>query len=130
MKKYRKINQCPSCGWTPSKNQEELPRDHCPNCLCGIHHETGDGLECGGILELVSVWVKENGHWEVIQRCQLCGKMETAEMTKEDSTIKVLSIIAKPLAMPPFPIERLEDLARMMGGQGDLGKRGGDRNEP
>ena len=35
--------------------------------------------------------------------------------------IKVLSIASKPLSSPPFPVERIEELTRMMGGHGEIG---------
>jgi hypothetical protein len=34
--------------------------------------------------------------------------------------MKLMSIAMKPLANPPFPIERIEELTKMMGGEGSL----------
>lgn len=39
-----------------------------------------------------------------------------------DSRIKILSIASKPMASPPFPVDKLEELTKMMGGQGDLNR--------
>ena len=50
------------------------------------------------------------------------------EMSDRDNLIKVMSIASKPLSSPPFPIERMEELTRIMGGQGEI-KRGGRKNE-
>ena len=111
MKEHSIRNQCPGCGWTPSINENENHQDHCPNCLCSLHQETAEGLMCGGIMEPVSV----------IQRCRLCGEMQAVKLTEQDSRIKVLSVVSKPLALPPFPIEHMEKLTRIMGGQGALG---------
>ena len=121
MKEHSIRNQCPGCGWTPSINENENHQDHCPNCLCSLHQETAEGLMCGGIMEPVSVWVRDDDQWEIIQRCRLCGEMQAVKMTEQDSRIKVLSVISKPLALPPFPIEHMEKRTRIMGGQGELG---------
>ena len=48
-------------------------------------------------------------------------RMVSDPMSEDDSPVKVLSIASKPLSEPPFPVERMEELTRMMGGRGDLG---------
>ena len=53
--------------------------------------------------------------------CRLCGEMTSDPMSEDDSPVKILSIASKPLSEPPFPVERLEELTRMMGGRGDVG---------
>ena len=75
-------------------------RNHCPNCLSGIHAENEEGLECGGILEPVGIWVKTDKDWEIIQRCSLCQEMTSDPMSADDSPVKVLSIASKPLSEP------------------------------
>lgn len=117
IKKYR----CFSCGWMPEEEKDESEYDHCPNCLASVDDEEDeDGDTCGGIYEPVSIWVKPNGSWEIIQRCTWCGDMRTVARTPEDNPIKLMSIAARPLADPPFPIERMQEMTRMMGGQGDM----------
>lgn len=121
MKKEKEAYKCPICGWLPQRGEKGRRWTHCPNCLSGIHEENGEGLECGGTLEPVGVWVKSDREWEIIQRCSLCGEMVSDPMSEDDSPVKVLSIASKPLSEPPFPVERMEELTRMMGGRGDLG---------
>lgn len=111
--------QCPACGWKPAESEAEWA--HCPQCLCGKHGEDAEGYECGGTLEPISIWVKPDGAWELIQRCRLCGGLESSPVRREDNVIKLLSVAAKPLAQPPFPIEKLEQLTALMGGRGDVG---------
>ena len=115
--KYR----CPVCGWTPSENEPNKDWEHCPNCLSSIHFEDEEGIECGGTLDPVSIWVKPNGEWEIIQRCSWCGEMKTTPLSEDDSPIKILSIASIPLSSPPFPIEKIEELTKIMGGCGDVG---------
>ena len=129
MEREKEIDRCPNCGWTSMG--ESGGRDHCPNCLCGIHREDVGYGECGGTLEPVSVWIKEDDCWEIIQRCRLCGKMTASAVADDDNRIKLLSVASKPLSFPPFPIEKLEELTRIMGGSGVLEKSttGGHQNE-
>ncbi|HIR96848.1 MAG TPA: RNHCP domain-containing protein [Candidatus Merdisoma faecalis] len=120
MKTEQKPYRCPVCGWQDGAEEDRL-RTHCPNCLSGLHGEREDGLECGGVLEPVGIWVKSDKEWEIIQRCRLCGEMTSDPMSAEDNPVKILSIASKPLSEPPFPVERMEELTRMMGGRGDMG---------
>ena len=113
--KEEKEYRCPCCGWTSDLQDKEPWPDHCPNCLSGTHGP------CGGILEPVSVWIREDDKWEIISRCSFCGEMVSARMNERDNLIKVLSIASKPLSSPPFPVERIEELTRMMGGHGEIG---------
>lgn len=36
--------------------------------------------------------------------------------------MKLMSIALKPLTLPPFPLERIEELTALMGGEGSLEK--------
>ncbi len=120
--KKEEIYQCLNCGWTSIIREEETPPDHCSNCLCSIHNEDGEGNECGGILEPVGIWVRSEKEWEIIQRCRFCGEMSTTPATEHDNRIKLLSIASKPISSPPFPIERIEEMTRLMGGNTDKGE--------
>ena len=69
----------------------------------------------------VSIWVKPDDSWEILQQCSLCGEIVASPMSEDDSPIKLLSLAAKLLSTPPFPIEKMEEMTAMMGGQGDVG---------
>lgn len=112
---------CPVCGWFPAEHETEHEWEHCPNCLSSRHEENEDGAECGGTLEPVSIWVKPNGDWEIIQRCRRCGAWKSTPLHEDDSPIKALAVASRPLAAPPFPIEKLEQLTALMGGRGNVG---------
>ena len=112
------IIRCRTCG-------TEYSGDHCPNCLCAIHTDEDPEYECGGVMESVSVWVKPDGKWDLILRCKSCGEMETRPVTVGDNPMKLMSVAAKPLANPPFPIERLSEIAKMTGATGSTGDFGG-----
>lgn len=115
---------CKSCG------REVIPegagsghRNHCPNCLTSIHldEEPGDRMaDCGGHMDPITVWVKKNGEWAIIHRCRQCGKISANRIAADDNPMKLMSIAMKPLTEPPFPIERIEEMTRLMGGEGSM----------
>lgn len=98
-------------------------RNHCPNCLSSLHVDEAPGdrqADCSGIMEPVAVWVRKDGEWAIIHRCRLCGAMRSNRIAADDNPMKLMSIAMKPLTSPPFPIERLEEMTKLMGGDGSL----------
>ena len=98
-------------------------RNHCPNCLTSLHVDDRPGdraSDCGGYMDPVAVWVKKNGEWAIIHRCRQCGKMSANRVAADDNPMKLMAIALKPLTAPPFPIERIQEMTRMMGGDGEL----------
>ena len=94
-------------------------RNHCPNCLSSLHldNEPGDrAADCGGIMEPVAVWVRKTGEWALIHRCKRCGQLSSNRIAADDNPINLMSLAMKPLSLPPFPLERIEELAKLMGG--------------
>ena len=95
-------------GGKPAGTQH---RNHCPNCLASVHldDEPGDrAADCGGQMEPVAVWVRKGGEWAIIHRCRLCGKLASNR------------IAMRPLCTPPFPLERIEEMTALMGGEGRM----------
>jgi hypothetical protein len=102
-------------------------RNHCPNCLCSLHvdDEPGDrASDCGGIMDPVGVWVRKGGEWAVIHRCRRCGHLSSNRVAADDNPMKLMSIALKPLTEPPFPLDRIEELTKLMGGDGTMGAYG------
>lgn len=99
-------------------------RNHCPNCLSSLHVDLEPGdreSDCGGHMDPVAVWVRKNGEWAIIHRCRSCGAFSSNRVAADDNPMKLMSIAMKPLAMPPFPIDRIEEMTRLMGGDGRMG---------
>ena len=71
-------------------------------------------------MEPVAVFVRRNGEWAIIHRCKKCGALSANRIAADDNPLKLMSIALRPLANPPFPVERLEELTRLMGGEGRL----------
>ena len=91
-------------------------RNHCPNCLSSIHLDVIPGdrdAECGGVMEPVAVWVRNGGEWALIHRCKRCGTLRSNRIAADDNPARLLSIAMRPIASPPFPIERISDMMRM-----------------
>ena len=110
---------CKVCGRlvTP-EDAGSRHRNHCPNCLTSLHLDVEPGdrsADCGGLMEPIGVWVRKGGEWAIIHRCRRCGALGSNRTAADDNPIKLMSIALKPLAQPPFPIERMEELARALG---------------
>lgn len=123
-KGYYRNHPCRVCGRTvvPAGAGSDH-RNHCPNCLTSLHvdNEPGDRQsECGGIMDAIALWVRNNGECAVIHRCRRYGALSSNRTAADDNPMKIMSIALKPLCEPPFPVERIEELTRLMGGEGSL----------
>lgn len=93
-------------------------RNHCPNCLCSLHVDIEPGdreNDCHGVMEPVAVWVRNNGEWAIVHRCKRCGELSSNRVLADDNPVKLMSIALKPLCNPPFPVERIKDMAKQLG---------------
>lgn len=82
-------------------------RNHCPYCLWSRHLDETPGdraAGCGGTMEPIAVWVRTGGEWAVIHHCQQCGHLSSNRIAADDNELLLLSLAAKPLAAPPFPL--------------------------
>ena len=98
-------------------------RNHCPNCLTSLHLDIEPGdreADCGGLMEPIAVWIRNRGEWAVIHRCRRCGRLSSNRVAADDNPMKLMSIAMKPLTSSPFPIERIEEMTRLMGGAGSI----------
>ncbi|MFM9874463.1 MAG: RNHCP domain-containing protein [Fimbriimonadaceae bacterium] len=85
-------------------------RNHCPNCLHSVHLDGTPGdrsAECRAIMEPVAIWVKKGNEWAIIHRCTDCGCLRSNRIAADDNPYVLLQLAAKPLVLPPFPIERV-----------------------
>jgi ribosome biogenesis GTPase len=103
---------CVKCGATAATSGAgSSHRNHCPRCLHSVHLDKvpGDRLAmCGGMMEPVSVWVRKSGEWALIHRCAECGAMGSNRIAADDNEMLLLSIAAKPMSKPPFPLDALD----------------------
>ena len=83
--------------------------------------EPGDReSDCGGIMEPIAVWVRKNGEWAIIHRCRRCGQLSSNRIAADDNPMKLMSIAMKPISLPPFPLEKIEEMTALMAGDGKL----------
>jgi len=83
-------------------------RNHCPHCLWSRHVDDAVGdraATCGGAMEPIAVWVRRDGEWAIVHRCQSCGTLRTNHVAGDDDAWAMMSLAARPLAQPPFPLE-------------------------
>jgi hypothetical protein len=85
-------------------------RNHCPNCLHSVHLDIEPGdreADCGGVMEPIAVWVRRGGEWAIIHRCRVCGALSSNRIASDDNGVLLISLAAKPIANPPFPLDRV-----------------------
>ena len=70
--------------------------------------------------EPVTVWVRKGGEWAIIHRCKRCGKLSSNRVAADDNPMKLMSIAMKPLCAPPFPLDYIEEMTALMGGDGRM----------
>ena len=51
----------------------------------------------------------------------LLRALRSNRVAADDNPMKLMSIAMKPLCEPPFPLERIEEMTALMGGDGRLG---------
>ena len=71
-------------------------------------------------MEPAAVWVRKGGEWAIIHRRRRCGALSSNRIAADDNPMKLMSIAMRPLSAPPFPIERIEEMTRLMGGDGEM----------
>lgn len=105
---------CEACGTVVVPDEAGTQhRNHCPRCLSSLHVDLRPGDRasyCHGVMEPVSVWVRKDGEWAIIHRCRTCGAFSSNRIAADDNPALLMSIAVKPLAMTPFPLDRLTGL--------------------
>jgi hypothetical protein len=62
---------------------------------------------CRGEMEPVAVWIRKGGEWAIIHRCRKCGGLRSNRIAGDDGEMVLMSLAVRPLAMPPFPLDRI-----------------------
>ena len=85
-------------------------RNHCPHCLWSLHVDLQAGdrrSACRGPMEPIAIGIQPNGEWSILHRCQRCGMIRLNRIAGDDNEVLLVSMALRPLARPPFPLERL-----------------------
>ena len=48
------------------------------------------------------------------------GSESSNRIAADDNPMKLMSLAMKPVVLPPFPLEKVEEMTRLMGGEGAL----------
>ena len=107
--------RCRRCGLDVSMDAPGTAhRNHCPNCLWSRHLDDdtpGDrDADCGSMMEPLAISVRGDGEWVIVHRCTGCDELHLNRTAADDNPLLLFRVALKPLAQPPFPIERLAQL--------------------
>lgn len=59
-------------------------------------------------MEPIAVWVQPSGEWSLVHRCGSCKVAHVNRVAGDDNAFVLLSLAARPMAHPPFPVDRLK----------------------
>lgn len=107
--------RCRHCGLDVSTDAPGTAhRNHCPSCLWSRHVDgrtPGDrAAECGSSMEPIAICVRGDGEWVLVHRCTGCGTVHLNRSAGDDQPLLLVRLAVKPLAQPPFPLERLSQI--------------------
>ena len=106
--------RCRRCGLdVPVHAVGTAHRNHCPNCLWSRHVDDTPGdraAECGSLMEPIAISVRGDGEWVLVHRCTGCDDVHLNRTAGDDNALVLLRLAVRPLAQPPFPIERVTQL--------------------
>lgn len=102
---------CERCRQTvPGAAAGTAHRNHCPWCLWSLHVDLRPGdrrCGCRALMAPIAIWVQRDGEWAIVHRCDRCGAIRANRIAGDDSELALISLAARPLARPPFPLDRL-----------------------
>jgi hypothetical protein len=62
---------------------------------------------CHGHGQPIAITVRGDGEWILIHRCAGCGVLHANRTAGDDNPLLLVRLAVKPLAQPPFPLDRL-----------------------
>ncbi|MEM6750355.1 MAG: RNHCP domain-containing protein [Planctomycetota bacterium] len=102
---------CVHCGFLiPVLAPGTRHRNHCPRCLWSLHLDCVPGdraSSCRGPMEPIAIEARPDGEWAVVHRCRECGEVRSNRVAGDDAELGLLRLALRPLAAPPFPLDRL-----------------------
>jgi RNHCP domain-containing protein len=63
-------------------------------------------------MEPIAVWVRHDGEWALIHRCQRCGTLHSNRVAADDNALCLTSLAVKAIASPAFPLYYLDRIGR------------------
>ena len=62
---------------------------------------------CGGGREPIALGVRPIGEWALVPRCGTCHAVRVNRIAGDDNELALMSLAARPIATPPFPLDRM-----------------------
>lgn len=93
--------RCAHCGTTvPGEAPGTQQRNHCPRCLRSLHLDitVGDRRSlCEGIMDPISLWVRQGDEVALLHRCRRCGLIRSNRIAGDDESESLRQLL-RPLA--------------------------------
>jgi len=103
--------RCGNCGLDVAKQAPGTAhRNHCPSCLWSRHLDDVPGdraASCDAAMEPVGISSRRDGEWAVVHRCRGCRTVHLNRIAGDDNPLALMQLAVRPLARPPFPLDRL-----------------------
>jgi hypothetical protein len=61
-------------------------------------------------MEPIAITVRGDGEWVLVHRCSGCDGLHLNRIAGDDDPLMLLRLAVRPLAQPPFPLERIGQL--------------------
>jgi ribosome biogenesis GTPase len=58
-------------------------------------------------MEPIAIGIQPNGEWSLVHRCRRCGMIRMNRIAGDDNEVLLVSMALRPLARPPFPLDRI-----------------------
>ena len=58
-------------------------------------------------MEPIAVCVRGSGEWVLVHRCTFCDEVHLNRTAGDDNPLLLIEVAVRPLAQPPFPLERI-----------------------
>jgi len=58
-------------------------------------------------MEPIAIWVRPEEEWAIVHRCGTCKVVRVNRIAGDDNEHVLLSLAARPIARPAFPLDRL-----------------------
>ena len=58
-------------------------------------------------MEPIAIWVRDDREWSLVHRCASCKTVRVNRIAGDDNALALMSLAARPIASPPFPVDRL-----------------------
>lgn len=60
-------------------------------------------------MEPIAIWVQPGGEWSLVHRCGTCKVVRVNRVAGDDNELALMSLAARPIAQPPFPLDKLPE---------------------